>query len=1011
MFDASASYDSDGTINRYIMDFGDETFFSGDRSTHRYSKPGTYGVILTVRDNDYLVDHDFVNITVIENSDIPEIQGIVPNQVKPEDSPPWVLNLSDFEPIPTSNEVEFFWHLTGENTSLYSVVGENGTEDRLIFTPIPDAFGTNLVTLWLRSSENLSVSQPLWINITPVNDPPTISTLPDLILHYDDPYTFNYEPYVNDKETPRQELTLELFDGYEENYVTTDGLFATFNYPQKMVGENIYATVKVSDGKDMAQDVIGIQVTSDYVPKLIKTLPDLWLYEGTTKYNVFDLDEYFTDPDNDAIYFSYGQSHLEISIRPNHTVDISAVSEWTGSELVTFRARDPIGAIAEDSIIVTVLPVNDPPAIAGVPDFYIRYGVDYRFDLTPYINDNDNSTDELKIIVSDPQHIRLDIRNNMVIILNYPGEFLGDTLSVRITVTDGLDSAFQEISVTITEDFPPELITPLPDIVFLEDEPLINAFDLDRYFLDVDGDVLYYTTGNINIKITINPDHSVDFSAPTNWFGTESIYFRATDPTGALQEDIVLITVLPVNDAPILSPIPIQTGNESERWVFDLEPYIFDVDNNISELEITVDSEYVVISGNSLIFLGSRELPKQIELTVSDGEFSVMDTIEIRLNLNERPKTPTLFDLFINILPYILIILIMIFVIAGVVYRKKSRFVAEEVFLIHSGGTLITHLSRNPQANVDDIIFSGMFTAVQEFIKDTFTSDDDIDQDKDIKDSKWALDELKLGDNNILIERSDFTYLAVIFSGEGSKRLRRIVGRLLDKIENKYANILPKWDGNIDELKDTKEILSVLIKPLKVKEEQELEIQPELQPEKDFEAEKSFMKQPESKPKPLAGAISAAAHVVTKPIGLARPVKQPKGTIMESKGLLKSVGEQTGVDRPGLTAWPLTDRRNREFRKNKLPRLPSAIHINPRRRVPKTILIKNDKIMINTEGKAKMAKVAKLAKPVTSSFELENNNDQLTKPISIAMPGKRKEFKIDPNKSLMAQLAEFDDSE
>ena len=162
----------------------------------------------------------------------------------------------------------------------------------------------------------------------------------------------------------------------------------------------------------------------------------MWLYEGTTKYNVFDLDDYFTDPDNDAIFFSYGQTHLEITINKNHTVDISAESEWTGSELVTFRASDPIGALAEDSIIVTVLPVNDPPEISGVPNFFIRYDFDYRFDLTPYVHDNDNTTSELRIIPSDPEHIRLDINNNMVIIINYPEEYLGQSIKVRLTVFD-----------------------------------------------------------------------------------------------------------------------------------------------------------------------------------------------------------------------------------------------------------------------------------------------------------------------------------------------------------------------------------------------------------------------------------------------------------------------------------------------------------------------------------------------------------------------------------------------
>jgi hypothetical protein len=753
----------------------------------------------------------------------------------------------------------------------------------------------------------------------------------------------------------------------------------------------------ISDGEAMAQDVISVQVTSDYVPKLTKSLPDVWLYEGTTKENVFDLDDYFTDPDNDAIYFSYGQSHIEIMIHEDHTVDFTAASEWTGNELVTFRARDPMGALAEDSLVVTVLPVNDPPSISGVPDFYIRYDNDYRFDLTPYIFDSDNSTDELRIIPSDTEHIRLDVRNNMVIILNYPEEFLDQKVPIRLTVFDGLDSSFQDVSVTITEDFPPELLSPIPDIVFLEDQPLRNAFDLDNYFLDIDGDVLYYTTGNDNIEITINFDHTVDLAAPQHWYGNELVYFRATDPTGALQQDIVLMTVLPVNDPPYLEDIPPQYGNESERWILDLEEYITDVDNNISEIEITVDNEFVVVTGSSLIFLGSPDLGKEIEVTISDGEFSRSQIIDIHLRFAKPIKSPTMWDLLINILPILIIIILIILAIAAVVYRKKSRFTAEEVFLIHQGGTLITHLSRQPQANVDDIIFSGMFTAVQEFINDTFTSDSADAAD----DNKWALDELKLGDNNILIERSENTYLAVIFSGEGSKRLRRIVIKLLNKIESKYDYILPRWDGNITELKGTKNILSVLIKPFD-------EPETELKEEKPVKTETSVLKTESkqiSEPDLEAGTSlfsllqgssdenkdEPIKQTVSTPIKVANVVRHPKKT-SKGKELLKLVSKQTGAGRPGLPAFPLRKKRSSKGVISSQNRYPIALTMNTTKTQPKTVVIEKGQIRID----------GKIAKPVGATG---SKSSLMAKPVSSISPAQKKS-EFDPSRSLFQQFAE-----
>jgi len=54
-FDASSSYDPDGTIVSYSWDFGDGTTSSGVTVTHAYDKNGEYTVTLTVVDDDSLV--------------------------------------------------------------------------------------------------------------------------------------------------------------------------------------------------------------------------------------------------------------------------------------------------------------------------------------------------------------------------------------------------------------------------------------------------------------------------------------------------------------------------------------------------------------------------------------------------------------------------------------------------------------------------------------------------------------------------------------------------------------------------------------------------------------------------------------------------------------------------------------------------------------------------------------------------------------------------------------------
>jgi PKD repeat protein len=63
-FNASASYDPDGTIVSYIWDFGDDSSGEGNITTHLYAAGGAYTVTLTVIDNESLSSNSTTEITV-----------------------------------------------------------------------------------------------------------------------------------------------------------------------------------------------------------------------------------------------------------------------------------------------------------------------------------------------------------------------------------------------------------------------------------------------------------------------------------------------------------------------------------------------------------------------------------------------------------------------------------------------------------------------------------------------------------------------------------------------------------------------------------------------------------------------------------------------------------------------------------------------------------------------------------------------------------------------------------
>jgi rubrerythrin len=787
--------------------------------------PENYGIKARYIGSENYVVTEIEGLLTVQNSGNkpPTILQTVFDQIKPEDSPPWPLDLTPYEDDVEDSGPDLKWYLTGVDTTLYSVTGMNSSDDVFTFIPVPDAFGNDEVILWLVDSSGDRVSQILWVNITPVNDLPYFNPLPpNLYVHYDNPSTDEDDPdpwdftfYVHDVETAVEDLiitTSEPTVDSGEGYAEVDGLKVTFHYPQSQVDKSISVFLSLFDGTDTVQALILVNVTSDWVPQLISKLSDVVIEENSTLYNVFDLDDYFMDRDRDSLYFSSGYFNIKVDINENNTVDITALGQWTGIELVTFRAQDPIGAIAEDTITVTVIPVNNPPMISGVPNLVVHYDYSYAFDLSPYIYDPDNIISELTVWTSEStDYIWLQQHNNLGIVVNYPESMNGTTIPVTIYVSDGIENASRQIQIEITSNFPPEVIYNLPDVFFDEDTVLRNTFCLSDYFLDIDSNVLYYTNGTQYINATINENLTVDFSAPEDWYGFEIITFRATDPTGAIAEDKILVFVVPMNDAPTIENIPKYEKEVGDQWVLDLSQYIDDVDNDASELIITMESQvgqgYVTLVGNILIFNYPEGIQDDIvTITVSDGEINTTRSFIVSIK-SPITVTPSVW----NMIPWSWVLLLLFTASGGAFafYRKKSGYRVYEAFLIHENGLPMAHASLEEVSELENVVVSGMFTVVQDFINDAFTSD--------TSDEVWELDEMKFGDHKIQIERSQELYLAVIFEGNGNK-LRFRVNKLLKDINEEYGTIFEDWDGDVEQLKGIKAMIASLVSKNKGKD-------------------------------------------------------------------------------------------------------------------------------------------------------------------------------------------------
>jgi hypothetical protein len=735
-------------------------------------------------------------VNVLGDPQNPTITQLIPNQVQLEDYGSWHLDLGSYASDLQDGLSNLSWYFIGVDRSIVQISGENVPGNHIItFATVPNAFGNNSASVWLKDSDGNVDSQLIWINVTPVNDRPVIQSITPFSLHYDVPYPYHFYDYVFDVETSKGDLVLECDD---PQHTVINGLWISFTYPEEFLGQTVYPIVKVRDEEGaVASTLIAITVTDDNVPVLERELPDVTLFEDQRRDDYFDLDDYFSDPDGDSLYYVHGNTHINITIDPDdHTVDFWADSDWFGVEMVSFRAIDPHNARAEDLIQVTVLPINDPPGISGVPDLLVHYDTpsdpdyNYTFDLSPYVSDVDNPNEELIISTNYPSYIHFYYPKILLMAIHFPESMKGLTLDVVITVSDGVASDTDTIKITISEDWPPELVGHPPDVVFYEDDTRTNAFVIDDHFYDRDGDLLFYSYGNQYVIVDIdNATGIVNFSSAQDWYGSEKVTFRASDPYGGIAECWITATVMPVNDEPRIMTIPKQIINESQTWTLDLMLYIYDVDNNFSELQITLTNGYpssVFHAGGVAVFNYPQGVRHDFVLvTVTDGELTSYASFEVEI----IPKPSSLgADSVLWI--WLAIILILATIVAVTIARKLLVTMRiEDAYVIYRSGKLIDHITRHESLKVDEDTFSAMLTAIKDYADGSLTGA-----------GRDHLRTLEFGKKRILIEGGEYVYLAVVYKGTETKKSISLLRDVINRMESRYESELMDWSGSLEEL-------------------------------------------------------------------------------------------------------------------------------------------------------------------------------------------------------------------
>ena len=534
----------------------------------------------------------------------PAILGIVPDQTQAEDAGSWTLDLTPYESDYEDTNDKLRWYITDDNSSLYTISGELSGDDVITFTPQPDAYGNDQIVLWLEDSYGIKTSQTLWINITPVNDPPEIlGVIPSFDKRENDPnWQLDLSGYKFDKDNSPLDLAWSA-SGWDPSLFTSvsiAGNIITFDLAPDSFG-NDEITLVLTDTMYIDTQVIWVNVSyinkppqiNGIIPNFDKTEDDLpWVLDLTS----FEMDREDPYPSTSLTWSVLGvdSSLFSLSISDNN-ITFNLVPNAYGNDEITIVLTDGDGAIDQQKIWVNVTSANDAPVIKGViPSFEkTEDAINWNIDLSSYKYDVDNLSSELTWQISgwDPGlFTSVNLIGNVITFQLLPDAYGSNKITIMLS--DGILNDTQEIWVNVTSiNDAPEITSNLPDFLKNEDD-VPWTLDLTSYESDVeDGSPspnLIWGVVDVNLSlhtVTID-DNNITFTLKPDAWGNDEVTIILIDSNGATDSQKIWINVTPSNDAPrIVGMIPSFDKNEdATNWNFGLSGYKFDIDNSSMEL-------------------------------------------------------------------------------------------------------------------------------------------------------------------------------------------------------------------------------------------------------------------------------------------------------------------------------------------------------------------------------------------------------------------------------------------
>jgi len=546
------------------------------------NQSGSATITVSVTDGNNESSSDTFILTVNPVNDQPIISDIT-NKSTDEDTPTSAIpfTVDDIE----SNNASLSLSKNSSNTSLVPnnniKFGGSGSARNVTITPALNQSGTTTITVTVSDGDGGSANDSFLLTVNSVNDLPTISDIPNQSTGEDtstDPIPFT----VGDVDNSAGSLNVS---GTSSNTSIVPNTNITFGGSGSSRTVSITPalnqigttniTVTVSDGEGgFAND--SFILTVNFVNDL-PTISDI------TNKNINE------DSSTGSIPFTIGDSETAVanlsvsgtssntSLVPNanitfggsgssRTVSITPALNQTGSTTIAVTVTDGDGGSANDSFLLTVAAVNDPPTISDIPNQ--STGEDTSTGPIPFtVGDVDNSAGILNMSATSSNtslvpngNISFGGSGSARTVTVSPALNQSGSSTITLTVTDGGGgSANDTFLLTVNPIADPPTISDIPDQLTDEDTPTsaipFNVSDAETLAASLivsvaSSDITLVPNTNITLD-GIAEARTITVSPAPDQFGSTIITVTVTDGDGGSAIDTFLFTVNSINDPPI----------------------------------------------------------------------------------------------------------------------------------------------------------------------------------------------------------------------------------------------------------------------------------------------------------------------------------------------------------------------------------------------------------------------------------------------------------------------------